>query len=226
MGSGARHAGREVIRVLVVDDHPLLRAGLAAQMEQEPDLELCGEAEDETGALAAVADLDPDVAVVDIALKAGHGIDLIRAIRKRFPEVRMLALSAFPESVYGERALRAGALGYLHKQGSVGAFVDAVRTVAAGRRHLSPELAERIVGQAVSGAAPAAGSPLDALTDRELEVFRLIGEGLSTGHIARRLVLSTHTIDTHRGNIKRKLGLRSGGELQQRAIQWVLEEAS
>lgn len=210
-------------RIVIVDDHPMMRQGLAAQISDEPDLEVCGQAEDVNDALALVKSTSPDLAIIDIALKEGNGIDLVKDIKSRCPSVKMLVLSAYQESLYAERALRAGAMGYLNKQETGQEIFEAIHTVLAGDRYISPEMTQRLVGQAIGVADPTKTSPVDTLSDRELEVFHLIGEGLTTSAIARRLHLSPHTIDTHREKIKQKLNIRNATELAQRAVQWVLE---
>jgi DNA-binding NarL/FixJ family response regulator len=209
-------------RILIVDDHPLVREGLTMRLSMQPDLQVCGAAASEDEALSLVNTLSPDLVLIDISLKSGNGIDLVKQIKSRHPSVKMLVVSGFNESLYAERALRAGALGYLHKQESSEKLLDAVSTVLSGKRFISAAMSERLLNQAI-GAAAAAGSPIERLSNRELEVFRLIGEGLSTGAIAERLFISPHTIDTHRENIKRKLSLAEAGELTRTAVQWVLE---
>jgi len=209
-------------RIVIVDDHPMMRAGLAVQISDKPGLEVCGQAEGVKDALAVIKSTSPDLAIIDIALKEGHGIDLIKDVNARFPGVRMLVLSAYKESLYAERALRAGALGYLNKQETGLSIFEAIRTVLSGGRYVSEETTKRLIDQAV-GAAPAHSSPVQTLSDRELEVFQLIGEGLTTSAIARRLHLSPHTIDTHREKIKLKLGVQTVNELHREATQWVLE---
>ena len=186
------------------------------------DLEVCGEADSEDQALALVKQKDPDLVLVDISLKCGHGIELIKRIKSLDPKIKTLVISGFQESLYAERACRAGALGYLNKQESNEKMIEAIRTVLAGERFLSPEISRRLINHAL-GATDAARTPVEQLTDRELEIFRMIGEGLTTGAIAKRLSLSTHTIDTHRENIKRKLAVGSAAELTRTAVQWVLE---
>lgn len=210
------------VKILIVDDHPSVREGLALRISLHADLEVCGEAESEDQAVALVKQLKPDLVLVDISLKSGHGLELIKRIRSMDPTVRMLVISGFQESLYAERACRAGALGYLNKQESSEKMIEAIRTVLAGERFLSPEISRRLISQAL-GSSDRKKTPIEQLTDRELEVFRMIGEGLSTGIIANRLFLSTHTIDTHRENIKRKLTLNSAAELSRAAVQWLLE---
>jgi DNA-binding NarL/FixJ family response regulator len=213
---------RTPARILIVDDHPLVREGLASRIALHPDLEVCGEAASEDQAIALVAQTCPDLVLVDIALQSGHGIDLVRQIRKRHPAVKMLVVSGFQESLYAERSLRAGALGYLNKQESNEKVIDAIHTVLRGERFVGADLSRRLINQAL-GSADGTKHPTERLTNRELEIFRMIGEGLASGMIAETLFLSPHTIDTHRENIKRKLGLSSAGELSRAAVQWLLE---
>jgi DNA-binding NarL/FixJ family response regulator len=210
------------VKILIVDDHPSVREGLALRISLHADLELCGEADSEEQAITLVQQMKPDLVLVDISLKSGHGLELIKRIRSMDPTVKMLVISGFQESLYAERACRAGALGYLNKQESSEKMIEAIRTVLAGERFLSPEISRRLISQAL-GSSDRKKTPIEQLTDRELEVFRMIGEGLSTGLIASRLFLSTHTIDTHRENIKRKLTLNSAAELSRAAVQWLLE---
>lgn len=210
------------VKILIVDDHPSVREGLALRISLHSDLAVCGEADTEDAALAMVKQTDPDLVLVDISLKSGHGIELIKRIRSLDPAIKMLVISGFQESLYAERALRAGALGYLNKQESNEKMIDAIRAVLAGERFLSPEMSRRLINQAL-GASDATRTPIENLTDRELEIFRLIGEGLTTSAIANQLFLSTHTIDTHRENIKRKLAVQNAAELSRTAVQWLLE---
>jgi DNA-binding NarL/FixJ family response regulator len=213
---------RSPVKILIVDDHPSVREGLALRISLHSDLTVCGEAETEDQALALVKQTDPDLVLVDISLKSGHGIELIKRIRSLDPTIKMLVISGFQESLYAERALRAGALGYLNKQESNEKMIEAIRTVLAGERFISPEMSRRLISQAL-GASDATKTPIENLTDRELEIFRMIGEGLTTSAIANRLFLSTHTIDTHRENIKRKLAATTAAELSRAAVQWLLE---
>jgi DNA-binding NarL/FixJ family response regulator len=210
------------VKILIVDDHPSVREGLALRISLHADLEVCGEADSEEQAITLVQQMKPDLMLVDISLKSGHGLELIKRIRSMDPTVKMLVISGFQESLYAERACRAGAMGYLNKQESSEKMIEAIRTVLAGERFLSPEISRRLISQAL-GSSDRKKTPIEQLTDRELEVFRMIGEGLSTGIIANRLFLSTHTIDTHRENIKRKLTLNSAAELSRAAVQWLLE---
>ena len=210
------------VKILIVDDHPSVREGLALRISLHADLEVCGEADSEEQAITLVKQLKPELVLVDISLKSGHGLELIKRIRSMDPGVKMLVISGFQESLYAERACRAGAMGYLNKQESSERMIEAIRTVLGGERFLSPEISRRLISQAL-GSSDKKKTPIEQLTDRELEIFRMIGEGLSTGLIANRLFLSTHTIDTHRENIKRKLTLNSAAELSRAAVQWLLE---
>jgi DNA-binding NarL/FixJ family response regulator len=211
-------------RVLIVDDHPAVREALALRIGRQPDLQVCGEAADMSDALRLVAETRPDVAVVDISLKTGNGIDLIKRIKDRNDHVRMLVWSVHGESLYAERALRAGALGYINKDQATDRIVEAIRRVLAGKVWLSEATAERMLQRAVgAGQAEVGRSPLECLADRELEVLRLIGEGVKTADIAERLHLSVKTVETYRDRIRRKLDLSDGTQLAQYATQWVLE---
>ncbi len=209
-------------RIMIVDDHPMMRDGLALRISSQPDMEVCGEAATEDEAVTLVRQLSPDLVIVDISLKSGNGIELIKRIRELDSSIKMLVISAFHESLYAERAMRVGALGYLNKQESNEKVIDALRTVIRGERYASAELTKRLVAQAL-GKRSETQDPIEQLTDRELEIFRLIGAGQTTGAIAAQLFLSTHTIDTHRENIKRKLGAKNGAELSRKAIQSMLE---
>jgi DNA-binding NarL/FixJ family response regulator len=211
-------------RILIVDDHPAVREALAFRIDRQPDLEVCGEAADMGGALRQLADAKPDLAVVDISLKNGSGIDLIKRIKDRDDSVRMLVWSMHSESLYAERALRAGALGYINKDQATDKIVVAIRRVLAGKVYLSDAMAEKLLKRAVGGdREKPTYSPLEALADRELEVFRLIGQGVKTAEIAERLHLSVKTVETYRDRIRQKLNLTDGTELAHYATQWVVE---
>jgi DNA-binding NarL/FixJ family response regulator len=211
-------------RVLIVDDHPAVREALAFRIGRQRDLEVCGEAADVSEALRLVAETQPDVAVVDITLKTGNGIDLIKRIKDRNDHVRILVWSAHSETLYAERALRAGALGYVNKDQATDQIVEAVRRVLQGKVWLSDAMAERLLQRAVGGGRQeVTRSPLDALADRELEVFRLIGQGVKTAEIAERLHLSVKTVETYRDRIRQKLNIDDGTKLAHYATQWVLE---
>jgi DNA-binding NarL/FixJ family response regulator len=199
-------------RVLIVDDHPVVREGLAMHLAAQPDLEVCGEAEDLPGALALMASARPDVAIIDISLKNSNGIELIRRIRERNGEVRILVWSMYPESLYAERALRAGAQGYLTKGRATHHVLDAIRAILQGQVYVSGELANRLL-QRVVGHKSEERSAIDTLSDRELEAFQLIGEGMTTESIAEKMHVSPKTVETFRTRIKEKLGISNLPEL-------------
>jgi len=219
-----RNPTKKRARILIVDDHPAVREALASRIGRQPDLEVCGEAADMSEALGLVADTQPDLAVVDISLKTGNGIDLIKRIKDRNDSVRMLVWSMHSESLYAERALRAGALGYINKDQATDKIVEAIRRVLEGKVYLSDAMAEKMLHRAVGGGREeVTRSPLAALANRELEVFRLIGQGVKTAEIAERLHLSIKTVETYRDRIRQKLDLSDGTELAHYATQWVLE---
>jgi DNA-binding NarL/FixJ family response regulator len=215
-------ARRQKTRVLLVDDHPLVRRGLADVIGREPDLEVCGEASDVTDAMEAVDRARPDLVVVDLSLKSGHGIDLIGQIRARSDRIKVLVSSMHDEMLFAERVLRAGALGYVTKQESPDTLLAAIRQVLRNEVYLSPRMTSRLLHRAASG-GPGPSDPLEALSNREIEVFERIGQGLTTQQIARHLELSPKTVETHREKIKQKLNLKNSAELSRRAVQWVLE---
>jgi DNA-binding NarL/FixJ family response regulator len=212
-----------VTRILIVDDHPAVREGLAVRIANQADLEVCGEAADVGDALKVLAATQPDVAVVDIQLKTGDGLDLVKRIKARGESIRVLVWSVYPDKLYAERALNAGALGYINKEHTTGRIVDAIRCVASGKVYLCEEMAQSLLSQTIGGTRDLRESPIESLSDRELEVFRLIGQGVSTSELAERLHLSRHTIETHRQRIKEKLDLANAAELVQAATRWVLE---
>ncbi len=209
-------------RILVVDDHPIVRRGLRELVADEPDLEVCGEAEDVAQALDQVASTGPDLVIVDLTLKNGHGLDLVQEIKARHGRAKMLVSSMHDESLFAERALRAGAAGYISKQEPPEKMIDAVRRVLRGEIYLSSRMSTRLLHRLTTGEA-IDEDPVDGLSDRELEVFEMIGQGLGTKQIAGKLDLSHKTIETHREKIKAKLNLRNSSELSRHATQWVLE---
>jgi len=205
-----------------VDDHPVVREGLAMHLATQADLQVCGEAEDVPGALAQLDSTRPDLAIVDISLKKGNGIDLIGRIKDRCPAVRILVWSMYAENLYAERALRAGAQGYLHKGRATSHLLDAIRAVLAGKVYVSEELADNLLHRVVRGKTVERSS-IDLLSNRELEAFELIGQGQTTEKIAALMNVSPKTVETYRARIKEKLGLSNVTELVHRAAQWVLE---
>jgi DNA-binding NarL/FixJ family response regulator len=206
-------------KVLLVDDHPIVREGLRALLDGEGDLEVSGEADSADGALASIEQQAPDVVLVDISLQSGDGLELVRQIRARWP-IPVLVLSIHDESLYAERALRAGASGYIMKQEATHAVTGALRRVLGGEIWLSDRLSGRLLKAYVQGEKPLGDSPLGVLSDRELQVFHLISQGFGTGEISRSLSISRKTVETHRAHIKEKLGLRSGVELIQFAARY------
>jgi DNA-binding NarL/FixJ family response regulator len=214
------------IRVLLVDDHPVLRKGLAQLINAEQDMTVCGEAEEATKAFEAAGTLNPDVGVVDISLKRGNGIELVKNIKARFPDITLLVLSMHDETLYAERALRAGALGYIMKEEATEQVLVAIRRVMAGEIFLSEKMKGRMLQQLANGRGKVVVSPIEHLTDRELEVFRLIGEGRSTRQIAAELHLSVRTVEAYREYIKDKHNLKNATELVQHAFHWVHHEAA
>src|SRR6185437_15127084 len=210
------------IKILIVDDHPMVREGLAMQIALQPDLEVCGEAEDVPSALALIGSARPDLAIIDISLKKGNGLDLIGSIKDRHPETRVLVWSMYKENLYAERALRAGASGYLNKGQATRQLLEAIRAVLAGKVYVSEELSNDLLRRVVDG-KPLQRSPIDLLSNRELETFELIGQGQTTEKIAELMSISCKTVETYRSRIKEKLGLSNVTELVQRAAHWVLE---
>jgi DNA-binding NarL/FixJ family response regulator len=207
-------------RILIVDDHPIVRQGLVQMLGHEPDMEACGEAESAAEALKAIAAAAPDAAIVDLSLKDSSGLELLKDIRVRYPRLPVLVLSVYDESMYAERALRAGAKGYMMKEEAAEKVVTAIRRILAGQIYLSEAMASRLLHVLVDGRPDAGLSPAERLSDRELEVFQLIGQGFGNTEIARRLHLSPRTVETYRGHIKEKLNLSGATELLQHAIQW------
>src|SRR5271155_1370048 len=205
--------------VFIVDDHPLLRQGLALLVNRERDLVVCGEAEEAQTAMSEIALKKPDILIADISLNGPDGLDLLKNLRTLYPDLPVLILSMHDESIYAERALRARANGYIMKQEATEKVLVALRRILAGDIYLSEKMANKLLHQYISGAPADMNSRLSALSDRELEVFRLIGEGRSTRQIAETLHLSIKTVETYQAHIKDKLSLRSGRELVQHAIQ-------
>jgi len=213
-------------KVLLVDDHPILRAGLGKLINQEADMMICGEAEDGPTAFDLAGTLNPDIAVIDISLKGSNGIELVKNLKARYPDLPTLVLSMHDESLYAERALRAGSLGYIMKEEAIEQVLVAIRKVLQGEIFLSEKMKSKMLQQMASGKGKVISSPIEQLTDRELEVFRLIGEGCSTRQIAGQLHLSVRTVEAYREYIKSKLNLKNATELVQHAFHWVHHEAA
>jgi DNA-binding NarL/FixJ family response regulator len=213
---------KRVIRVLIVDDHPVVRRGLVSMINQEPDMETCAEAEDFHQGLEAIKNHQPDLAIIDLSLKDIGGLELVKQVKVLYPEMPMLVLSMYDETLYCERVLRAGASGYIMKQEGTAKLIVAIRTVMDGEIYVSDRMASRMLGKFIGGKAGSGSSPLERLSDRELEVFEMLGRGLSTREVAERLCVSIKTIESHREHIKEKLKLRNANELVQHATQWVM----
>src|ERR1700730_4508012 len=211
-------------RILVVDDHPIVRQGLALLINREPDLVVCGEAEEAMGALHVLASARPDVLIVDISLNGPDGLDLLKSVRTTNATLPVLILSMHDESIYAERALRAGANGYIMKQEATEKVLVAVRRILNGEIYVSDRIANKMLKHYITGSGTLRNSTINDLRDRELEVFRLIGEGHGTRQIAEELHLSVKTVESYQAHIKDKLCLRSSRELMQHAIQWNMNE--
>lgn len=209
-------------RVLLVDDHPIVRQGLALLIDREGDLSVCGEAEGAHSAFHAISTLRPDIVLLDISLSGPDGLDVLKEIRVKSANLPVLMLSMHDETIYAERAMRAGANGYIMKQEATEKVLVAIRRILQGGVYLSDRLTNTMLQQFVHGASSAKKSPLVSLTDRELEVFRLIGEGHGTRQIADELHLSVKTIESYQAHIKEKLSLRNARELVQHAIEWTV----
>lgn len=207
-------------RIFIVDDHPIMRDGIAQLVNQQPDLEICGEASSAPEALEALEDLKPDLMVVDISLAGMDGIELIKIVKKRRSGLPMLVLSMHAEGLYAERAIRAGAKGYVMKHISPETLVEAMRRVLSGKMFLSPEMTERLLEKATRDGLAGDESPLACLSDREVKIFKLIGQGLKPQRISEELHLSVKTVETYSSRIKAKLGLKDASELLQLAIAW------
>ena len=212
--------------VLVVDDHPLMRQGLALLINQQQDMQVCGEAEEVQAAMLAIARLHPDIVILDISLSGPDGLELLKSVRVTNPGLPVLILSMHDEAIYAERALRARANGYIMKQEATEKVLVAVRRILNGEVYLSERMSNKMLQQYIGGAPSTIQSQIASLSDRELEVFRLIGEGRATREIAEELHLSVKTVETYQAHIKEKLALRSGRELIQHAIQWKINERS
>lgn len=209
-------------QIMIVDDHPLVRTGFAQLIADTPDLEVCGEAADMATALKVMESTTPDLAIIDLSLAGGSGIDLIEHVKARDSEIRMLVASMHEESLYAERVLAAGARGYINKQEAQDKIIQAIRQVLNGKVYLSEQMTERILNNMVSSSDDK--RDIAALSNRELQVFEMIGQGIATSKMAAQLNLSIKTIETHQAHIKKKLNLSSAHELTHRAIRWVLEQ--
>jgi DNA-binding NarL/FixJ family response regulator len=212
------------VRILLVDDHAVVRFGIAQLINRQPDLSVCGEEEDASRAMSAIEILKPNLVIADISLKDSSGLELMRNIKVQYPGLPVLVVSGHDESVYAEIAFRAGALGYLMKEEALDKIVLAIRRVLSGAIYVSDSLAAKMLQQQIRGQTNINESPVKSLSDRELEVFQLIGQWKTTREIAEELHLSVKTIEYYREQIKRKLSLKNAAELTQRATSWVGRE--
>lgn len=206
--------------IFIVDDHPIMRDGISQLIDQQADLEVCGTASSAPEALDALNNMDPGLLLVDISLPGMDGIELIKIVKKRKARLPMLVLSMHAEGLYAERAIRAGAKGYVMKHASSETLLAAIRKVLAGKICLSPAMTEKLLEKAAGNEPPGSGSPVDDLSDRELEVFKLIGRGLRPQRIAEELQLSIKTVETYYSRLKLKLNVKDASELLQKAIAW------
>lgn len=213
-------------KILLVDDHPLMRKGLAMTLETEPDLKVCCQVDSAEEALERLDEVNPDLAIVDISLPGMSGLELVKHLQALRPGLPALIVSRHDETLYAERALRAGAKGYVMKLEAGDVIVEAVRRVRRGGIYVSPEINDRLLLGMATGQSPMSTSPIDLLSDRELEVFELTGRGLGTREISERLHLSVKTVESYRARIKTKLNLNTAAELMQHAVQWVENERS
>ena len=217
---------KKAYRVLIVDDHPIVREGLDRLLSRETDLVVCGQAEDAPQALELLDNADPDLAIVDISLASGNGLDLVRQMRSASAEIRILVSSMHDETLYAERALRAGARGYINKQQATEKIVEALRRILDGRIYLSERMTDRLLSRVVDASDDEKKISVDRLSNRELQVLELIGNGVGTAEIAERMNLSVKTVETYRQRIRQKLSLKNGAALASFASQWVLQEAN
>ncbi|HUB86559.1 MAG TPA: response regulator transcription factor [Verrucomicrobiae bacterium] len=215
-----KSAAKDARRILIVDDHPMMRQGLAQLIGAEPDLAVCGEAENAERALDVIGRLKPDLVLADISLPGKSGLELIKDFQSMQPGLPVLVISMHDESLYAERVLRAGGRGYIMKQEGGKKLMQAIRQVLEGRIYVSDKISAEILEMFSGHRAATEGSPVDKLSDREFEIFRLIGEGWNTREIAGKLYLSVKTVEAHRLNIKEKLKLKLASELIRFAVRW------
>ncbi len=213
--------GSDVTRLLIVDDHPLVRSGIKALITMEDDMDVCGEAEDHREAMDAIAQDKPDMVLVDISLKNSNGLNLLKEITQTYPNLMTLAVSMHDEYTYAIRCLKAGAKGYIMKQEGTERILTAIRAVLEGKTYLSPMMTQNAVDQLGAGKSPAGASPVEALSNRELELFQLTGQGKEISEIAEIMNISPRTVEVHRSHIKKKLGLRTSTDIFQMAYEWL-----
>ena len=208
-------------RIFIVDDHPLLRKGLAELINQEPDMTVVGEADDAPSGIKGITTIRPDLVIVDISLKSMNGLELIKNIKVLDPSIQVLVLSMHDETVYALRVLKAGAKAYVMKQEMVEKVMEAIRRIRAGKVFVSDRVATQMLRTVVDGGDPSKNSPVDSLSDRELEIVALIGNGTATREIAEKLHISIKTVESHRAHIKDKLKLENATQLVQFCVRWV-----
>jgi DNA-binding NarL/FixJ family response regulator len=213
-------------RIFIVDDHAMFRDGLRRLIDLEPDLTVCGDAPDAALGLNGIRESTPDLVIVDISLDTTSGIDLIKAIKREYEDMPVLVVSMHSESLYGDRALRAGAMGYVMKSEPATTVVSAIRTVLSGNVHISENMATLVVSKFVKGEPDQVPSPLEALSDREIEVFRMLGQGKGTREIAQEMNVAIPTISSFKNRIKEKLKLKNSTEMILYALQWFRKEPS
>ncbi|MFH1302574.1 MAG: response regulator transcription factor [Planctomycetota bacterium] len=217
------HSNQQKTRIMIVDDHPIVREGYSRLIEREQDLQVCAEADSKIDAIKKVMQDPPDLIIVDLSLKDGSGLELIKDIKSQFKQIKMLTVSMHDENLFAERCIRAGALGFVNKQQAAEQLIKAIYRVLEGKVFLSSEITERMICRSIGSDNYTDQSPIESLSDRELEVFEQIGHGETTRKIAEKLNLSPKTVETYRENIKHKLNLENATELTRNAIQWVLE---
>ena len=225
MASSKSNGQRGATRILIVDDHPLVRLSLREFIRREKDLEVCGEAEDREQALTAATATKPHLAIVDLTLKSSNGMELIKDLREQHPDVQILVLSMHDETIHAERAIRAGARGYITKQEATTKVMVAIRQILNGEIYWSERAAARVASKIAGPSRSVNESPVDCLTDRELQVFEMIGSGRSTRQIAAALHIDVSTVETYRARIKEKLNLKDSLALLQFAIRWQIGNA-
>lgn len=212
------------IRVMVIDDHPAIREGLRYRLSSQEDMRVCCEASSVSEALQSLLKSKPHVAIVDIALKDSDGLELLKEFKRRYPEIRTIVHSMYQESLYADRCLHAGAMGYVNKEANPDELIHAIHDVLGGHIHLSARMKDDLLRRQVYS-GPTTNDPVESLTDRQLEIFRLLGEGLTVQQIADKLYISVHTVETHRDNIKRKFNDSSSSALTRRAVLWTRDQS-
>jgi len=213
----------QTINIMIVDDHPLVRSGFRQLFESENDMNVCCEAATMKEALQLIKHCKPNLAIIDLSLPDGNGLELIKRVHTQYPDILILVSSMHDEDLFAERVLKAGAKGYINKQEAGEQVIVAARQVLDGKIYLSSHMAERLLLEQEGNPRAPLLSPVEHLSNRELEVFELIGHGMTTGEIADKLSISVKTIETHRANIKTKMGLSSAGELTRSAVQWTID---